>query len=381
MKASPALVRRAALFTPVLLGVLDALLVHGRDVGPGMGAGLGAAVALLARRRWPAVVFLATLPGLYLGYVWFAPLIALYTMASTRGRDWLLAVAGALFAVAHFVPYPVSELAGHSHREIALAAVDTCGAVAVPLALGLLVRTRRELAAGMAVLRSSRAGERRLLADQVLAAERARLAREMHDVVAHQVGLISMQAGALQLTTDDPRAGESARTIRELSARTLDELRDMVGVLRGGADPDRGTDGDGDGARPAPRPRLRDVPRMIGQSGLDVAYRNDVPADAPLSTGVERTAYRTVQEALTNARRYAPAAHVHVVIALEGDGEALRIEVRNGPSAPGRAPRCETGGGHGLVGLKERAHDVGGTLEAHPTSDRGFLVSALLPLG
>ncbi|MGW7101543.1 sensor histidine kinase [Streptomyces sp. NPDC054838] len=372
MKASPARMRWACLITPVLLGVVDALLVHGRDVGLGLGVALGAAVALVARRRLPVPVFLATLPGLYLGYVWLAPLIALYTVASTRRRPWLLAAAGALFAVAHFLPYPVADLAGHSPREIALAATDACTAVAVPLALGLLARTRRELIENLAVLHGSRAGERRLLADQVLAAERARLAREMHDVVAHQVGLISMQAGALHLTTDDPQVGERARTIRELSARTLDELRHMVGVLR---------EADGGSTGPAPRPRLEDVSRMIGQSGLDVAYRNDIPEDARLSTGVERTAYRTVQEALTNARRYAPAAHVDVLLALEGDGGALRVEVRNGPSAPSEVPQCGTGGGHGLVGLKERVHDVGGTLEAHPTSDRGFLVSALLPLG
>ncbi|MFF4365443.1 sensor histidine kinase [Streptomyces sp. NPDC001594] len=372
MKASSARVRWACLITPVLLGLVDALLVHGRDVGPGMAAGLVAAVVLAARRRRPTVVFLATLPGLYLGYVWFAPLIALYTVASTRRGHWRLAVAGVLFAVAHFVPYPVAELAAHSPRETALAVIDTCGAVAVPLALGLLARTRAELVAGLAALQSSRAAERQLLAEQVAAGERARLAREMHDVVAHQVGLISMQAGALELTTDDPQAQERARTIRELSARTLDELRHMVGVLRGT---------DGGRARPGPRPRLEDVSRMIGQSGLDVAYRNEIPEDTRLSTGVERAAYRTVQEALTNARRYAPAARVHVVLALEGDGRTLRIEVRNGPSAPGEVPPCGSGGGHGLVGLKERAHDVGGTLEARPTSDCGFLVSALLPVG
>uniref|UniRef100_A0AAU2JLB4 histidine kinase n=1 Tax=Streptomyces sp. NBC_00049 TaxID=2903617 RepID=A0AAU2JLB4_9ACTN len=370
MIASPPWARWACLFLPVLLGVVDALLVHGRDIGTGMFAGLAAAAALPARTRFPVAAFLATLPGVYLGYVWFAPLIALYSVAAARSRARVLVVSGALFAVSHFLPYPVGDLGERSPRETALALIDACGAMVVPLALGLLARTRRELVENLAELRSSRAGERRLLADQVLAAERARLAREMHDVVAHQVGLISMQAGALQLTTEDPLVHERARTIRELSARTLDELRHMVGVLRG-ADAAPGS---------TPRARLRDVSRMVGQSGLDVAYRNDVPEDARVPVGVERVAYRTVQEALTNAGRYAPAARVQVLLALEGDGDALRVEVRNGPSAQSGAAQRGTGGGHGLVGLKERAHDVGGTLEAHPTSDCGFLVRARLPL-
>ncbi|MFK0257568.1 sensor histidine kinase [Streptomyces sp. NPDC090445] len=361
--------RMACLIAPVPLGMLDALLVHGGDVGVGLGMGLGAAVVMLARRRFPVVTLLATLPGMYLGYVWIAPIIALYTVASLRRPPGLLALTGALFAVAHFLPFPVGGLAEHSAREIALAAVDTLGATVIPLGLGLLARTRRELAANLGELRGSQARERRLLTDRVLAEERARLAREMHDVVAHQVGLINLQAGALQVISTDPGAQEGARTIRELSGRTLDELRYMVGVLRSAEAGD-----------PALQAQLADVPRLIGQSGLDIAYRNDVPQGTYLPEGVERAAYRTVQEALTNAGRYAPAAHIQVVLGLEGDGEALRVEVRNGPSEQRGERPCRAGGGYGLVGLKERAHSVGGTLEAHPTSDRGFLVTARLPV-
>ncbi|MFI6049743.1 sensor histidine kinase [Streptomyces violascens] len=361
--------RQAPVVLPVLLGLVDALLVHGRDIGLGMAAGVFAAVALVARRRTPVVGFLATLPGLYLGYVWFAPLIALYTVAATRVQHGLLVVFGGLFAVARFLPYPLAEISQASSREIGLAVIDTCGAVAVPVALGLLARTRRELLANLRVLQSSRAAERRLLSDKVRAEERARLAREMHDVVAHQVGLISMKAGALQFTTADAEAKEDARDIRELSSRTLDELRHMVGVLRA---EDSGT------LEIAPPLRLSDVPRMIARSELDVAYRNEVPPEMPLPEAVERAAYRTVQEALTNAGRYAPAARILIRLTLEES--ALRVEVRSGPAGPGGIPQPRAGGGHGLAGLKERAHSVGGTLEAGPTSDRGFLVSALLPL-
>lgn len=371
LRAGPLSGQRACLIMPVLLGLLDALLVHGSDIGFGLYTGLAAAAVLVLRRRLPVLVFLVTLPGLYLGYVWFAPLIALYTVAALRREPWLLTAAGVLFATAHFLPYPFVGLTD-GPRETALAAIDTCGAVAIPLALGLLARTRGELITNLAALHRSQASERRLLADQVLATERARLAREMHDVVAHQVGLISMQAGALQLTTEDPKAQEDARTIRELSARTLEELRHMVGVLR-----EHGVD-TVDGPH---RPRLAKVPEMIGRSGLDVAYRNDVPDGVRLPDAVESAAYRTVQEALTNARRYAPTAHVHVLLTLEEHGDSLRVEVRNGPPLSEERPKRGIGSGYGLVGLRERAHSVGGTLEAHPTSDRGFLISASLPLG
>ncbi|WP_449347306.1 sensor histidine kinase [Streptomyces xanthochromogenes] len=360
--------RRSLLVLPVLLGLMDALLVHGRDVGVEMGAGLMSAVALLGRRRAPVMTFVAALPGLYLGYVWFAPLIALYTVAAAGMSHGLLAVVAALFAAARFLPYPVAHLAEASPREIGLAVIDTCGAVALPLAVGLLARTRSELIGNLSVLRRSRASERRLLADQVRAGERARLAREMHDVVAHQVGLISMRAAALQFTTSDPEAREDARDIRELSSRTLDELRHMVGVLR---------TADG-AAAPASPPRLADIAPMIERSGLDVSCPAPLPEDTRLPEDVERAAYRTVQEALTNARRYAATARITVRLALEGP--ALRVEVRNGPAAPAPAPPSRLGGGHGLKGLRERAHAVGGTLETGPTADGGFLVSALFPL-
>ncbi|MFI1970397.1 sensor histidine kinase [Streptomyces cinnamoneus] len=358
----------AAVVAPALLAAGDALLVNGVEPGLQLWVSLLAAVALLWRLRFPVTAFLAGLPGMYLSYIWLAPMIALYTVAARRPRRWLLACTGLLMAAAQFVPYPLSDLSLSHRRETAVNLVDAFVVAATPIALGLLTRTRRELAERLDELTRSRAREDRLLADRVLATERARLAREMHDVVAHQVSLISLQAGAVQISTDDTRARAGARTIRELSVRTLDELRHMVGILRAaGADTEELT----------PQPRLADLPRLIELSALDVSYENRCEPDAERSEAVERAAFRTVQEALTNVRKHAPGSKVRVRVGEEPAG--LVVEVRNGP-ADAAVPAPELpGGGHGLVGLRERAQSLGGTLEAHATREGGFVVRARFP--
>ncbi|MEV0261663.1 histidine kinase [Streptomyces sp. NPDC050617] len=367
-----------AIVVPVLLALADAVLVNGVDLGLELGVSLAAAAVLLWRRRFPVAVFAATLPGIYIGYIWFAPMIALYTVAARRTDRRLLAAAGVLLVLAHFLPYPLSELTWDEPRQTALAMVDACVSAAAPVALGLLTRTRRELAARLAELTRSRAREDRLLADQVVATERARLAREMHDVVAHQVSLISLQAGAVQISTADPTAHDGARTIRELCVRTLDELRHLVGILRAAG---------GDAEELAPQPRLADLPRLIEVSALDVAYEHgeedegDEGGTAPAARypeAVQRAAFRTVQEALTNVRKHAPGARVRVRVG-EPDGARLLVEIRNGPADAKLPAPGLPGGGHGLVGLRERAQSLGGTLEAHPTDEGGFVVRAEFP--
>ncbi|MFF4408695.1 sensor histidine kinase [Streptomyces sp. NPDC001262] len=357
----------APVVAPMLFATADALLVNGTAPSLALWLSLLAAVVLLWRRRFPVAVFLVTLPGLHIGYIWFAPLIALYTIAVRRPDRRLLLGTGLLLAVAHFVPYPASQWG--SARQTGLSAADALVNAATPIALGLLVRTRRELADRLDELTSSRAREDRLLADQVLATERARLAREMHDVVAHQVSLISLQAGAVQVSTDDSRARAGAGTIRELSVRTLDELRHMVGILRAaGADTEELT----------PQPRLADLPRLIELSALDVAFEDVTAPDARRSEAVERAAFRTVQEALTNVRKHAPGSKVLVRVAEER-GRGLLVEVRNGPADSAVPAPGLPGGGHGLVGLRERAQSLGGTLEAHTTEEGGFVVRARFP--
>nr|WP_244410308.1 histidine kinase [Streptomyces albofaciens] len=370
--------------------MVDAFLVNGLDMGLELGVSLVAAAALLLRRRLPLTVFLITLPGLYIGYIWFAPMIALFTLAAFRAGRVRLGVCAVLLIAAHFFPYPLSDLDPGAHRENIQVLIDATVTSAAPIALGLLVRTRRELAARVADLTHSLRREDRLIAERVLATERARLAREMHDVVAHQVSLISLQAGAVQVSTGEEAVRESARTIRELSVRTLEELRHMVGILRAAGG------GTADARELAPQPDLAELPRLIEMSALDVDYEHEVPDGACGTKAVERAAFRTVQEALTNVRKHAPGARVRIRVAAVRDGQAadgeggdggpekprgLRVEVRNGPPDASAPAPALPGGGHGLVGLRERAQSLGGLLEAGHTADGGFLVRAEFPGG
>lgn len=389
----------APLAVPVLLAIADAMLVNGVELDLEVGVSMVAAAALLVRRRFPLLVFLFTLPGLYIGYIWFAPMIALYTLAARRPGRARLGACALLLIAAHFFPYPISDFELTAYRENTLVLIDASVTSAAPIALGLLVRTRRELASRVEDLTRSLRREDRLLADRVKTTERARLAREMHDVVAHQVSLISLQAGAVQVSTEDAEARAGARTIRELSVRTLEELRHMVGVLRADG-------GEAAEARDlAPQPDLEELPRLIEMSALDVTYERGVVAGAGGANGaktVERAAFRTVQEALTNVRKHAPGAQVRVRVdpvdtvrraamdGVEADGAAaaaedgrtaqgLRVEIRNGPPDATATVPALPGGGHGLVGLRERAQSLGGTLEARRTSDGGFVVRAEFP--
>ncbi|GAA2296742.1 histidine kinase [Streptomyces violaceusniger] len=394
--------RWGSLIVPVLLAIADALLVNGVTLGLELNVSLVAAAALLVRRKLPALVFLVTLPGILIGYVWFAPMIALYTVARLRPDRRLLGISALLLAAAHFIPWPVSDFEPTAYRENTLTLIDACVTSVGPIALGLLVRTRGELAARIEDLTRSRRHADELIAEQVLSTERARLAREMHDVVAHQVSLISLQAGAVQISAEDAKAREGARTIRELSVRTLDELRHMVGILRAAG---------GDHEELTPQPRLADLPRLIELSALDVDFETDSATQRPgHSEAVERAAFRIVQEALTNVRKHAPGARVTVRVndaegagteaargaaheapngaaheAAHGAAQAaeetrgLRVEVRNGPPDASAVAPGLPGGGHGLVGLRERAQLLGGTLEAGPTEEGGFVVRADFP--
>lgn len=328
-------------------------------------------------------------------------MIALYTVALLRPNHRLLGISALLLAAAHFIPWPVSDFEPTAYRENTLTLIDACVTSVGPIALGLLVRTRGELAARIEDLTRSRRHADELIAEQVLSTERARLAREMHDVVAHQVSLISLQVGAVQISAEDAKAREGARTIRELSVRTLDELRHMVGILRAAG---------GDHEELTPQPRLADLPRLIELSALNVSFEADDATRRPgHPEAVERAAFRIVQEALTNVRKHAPGARVTVRVndAEETEGAAqtatedaapsaapsaaqgtaekaeetrgLRVEVRNGPPDASAVAPGLPGGGHGLVGLRERAQLLGGTLEAGPTEEGGFVVRADFP--
>jgi signal transduction histidine kinase len=240
---------------------------------------------------------------------------------------------------------------------------------AVPVLAGVVVRTRRGNTERLAVQERRHEGERAVLE------ERQRIARELHDVVAHHMSVIAIQAEAAPYKAPDPpkELVESFAEIRASALSGLNELRRVLGVLRSEA-PDT-----------APQPGLDDLDGLLESArGAGVTVTAGVTGTPrPLPAGVDLSAYRIVQEALSNAMRHAPGAPVQVKL-YYGDA-ALVVEVRN-TSPPGARGPAENdggvgeGGGHGIIGMRERATMLGGHLQAGPTEKGEFLVTAALPL-
>ncbi|MFF7971163.1 histidine kinase [Streptomyces sp. NPDC007905] len=327
-----------------------------------------AAFALALRRRLPLTTFVLTLPTALVTDAVFATLAALYTLSSHSRHRVLLAGCALTYAIIDFLPWPwttlrATELAG-THNVLHL--IYSVATAAAPVFLGQLVQARRELSLRLTQITEARETERLLTAQSVLAKERAQLAREMHDVVSHQVSLIAVQAGALQVSSRDTETRNGAATIRRLSVQTLDELRHMVSVLR--ASGSRATE-------LTPQPSLADLQRLVSGSGMEAELKTDLPEDLPPT--VQRAVYRTVQEALTNVRKHAPGATATVRI-HHADG-SIRATVTN--TAPTRPPLPLPGAHHGLVGLRQRAELLGGTITAGPTPDGGYELRLELPTG
>ena len=351
----------------LFLAVLDVWLVIPKDAASySIWLSAIAVAAMVMRRHVPFLAVLVTVPGFMTGWSQLAAMIALGSLATKhRLLSWRIIVGIILVFLCGYVRWPLSEFYSLSWQEHLLNVIWAVIIAGMPVAIGQLITARQELSERIRELASSREREKKLLAETVRAAERAELAREMHDVVSHQVTLIAMQAGALQVSADGTTA-EAARTIRELSTRTLEELRNLVGVLRSGdaaEDTQPGLD------------ELDDLVRNFRDDAVPVAL--DVKAEPDdLPRSVSHAVYRTVQEALTNVRKHAAGARASVQVLAEQD--TLVVEVRNG-RAMSRKPSLPSGG-HGLIGLKERAGLLGGTFSAGPTSEGGFRVSATYPL-
>src|SRR4051794_447329 len=334
----------------------------------GLVVSLLAALALTVRRRWPFFTFALMLPALFGADVLVAPLAALYSVAATsRSRVAVLSCA-VIVALGRFLPWPLDlqDIAAELRHLTPL--IFATLYAAAPVALGILVSTRRELSQRLEQLTAGRQRLQQLVSETVIAQERASLAREMHDVVSHKVSLIAVQAGALRVTAQDPGVRDSADTIRKLSVQTLEELRHMVGVLR--------ADG-GHVPQLAPQPGLPDVPRLIRDSGLDAPAALEEVGDRRWPESIERAVYRTVQEALTNVSKHAPGAPVTVRITPSCDG--LQVAVRNGPSAMPPPTSHLPGGRHGLRARRGRAELLGGFVPAAPPEEGGSLVGATFP--
>jgi signal transduction histidine kinase len=310
---------------------------------------LTALVASAATMLWIAGGFtgVGTVPGGVLVYI-----LCLYAVA-VRCEAWVVTTAGILTAVGAIF------IQGQPPSTAILVA-------ALPVLAGVVVRTRRGNTQRLAVQERRHEGERALLE------ERQRIARELHDVVAHHMSVIAIQAEAAPYKTPDPpkELVESFAEIRASALSGLNELRRVLGVLRSEAP---GT---------APQPGLDDLDGLLESArSAGVAVTAGVSGTPrPLPAGVDLSAYRIVQEALSNAMRHAPGAAVQVRLHY-GDA-ALVVTIRNDlPPVPAdRDGGAGEGGGHGIIGMRERATMLGGHLQAGPTEKGEFLVTAALPL-
>ncbi|MFG1867731.1 sensor histidine kinase [Micromonospora arborensis] len=325
----------------------------------------GWAAGMLRTRRWP--LFLAAAVGWLVLAAAAAGVVASYQAGlRLRGRRLAGFLAGAAVVLAGGVLIGlevggVRRMTTAASGNVLMLAVCLVG---LPLVFGLWVRARRDTLAALRDRAERLEREQEARADRVRAEERTRIAREMHDVVAHRVSLMVVQAGALEVTALDPATVEAAALIRTTGRQALTDLREVLGVLRQAGPtvvPERGLDA---------------LDELIGESrtaGLRVSRRDEGVA-AALPATVGRTAYRVVREALTNVRKHAGDAETVVCLRYLPDG--LEVLVRNGPSEGGTTL---PGAGQGLLGLRERVELLGGRLEARPV-DGGFLVRALIPL-
>ncbi|WP_405869157.1 sensor histidine kinase [Streptomyces sp. NBC_00005] len=266
------------------------------------------------------------------------------------------------------VPYVVTALVSdHPTTQVAAVLVATFAAAAAATGIAQQVRST-----ALAHSATERAFADTLL-EHAARGERARIARELHDVVAHHISMIAVQAENARLTTAGLPAEGATRflAIGDTARTALTEMRRLLGVLREDA---QGTD---TGVRRRPQPGLGQLLELLDESRDAAGSRTRLIVSGPvaaLDPGIEVTAYRIVQEALTNARRHAPGAAVDVE--LRYGAEELAVRVRdNGPG-----PAASGSPGHGLLGMRERTATVGGTLHIGPAPGGGFLVEARLPV-
>lgn len=333
-----------------------------------IGVVCGAPVLFARRRLWPLFVVAAL--GWIAFLIWPALVVASYYVGSTFRRRLELGVYVAATGVASAIAAVVSFAIG-GYREymsyLPNAVIALLVYVGLPLVAGLWVGARRQLVESLRERAERAEREQAARSDRARTEERARIAREMHDVVAHRVSLIVLHAGALEVSAKDPQTAETADLIRTTGREALADLRTVLGVLRS-QDPvaDKTL---------APQPVLDDLDRLLEQSrsvGIDVRHEN-VGSVRALPVTVERTAYRVVQEALTNVHKHAGAVRASVVLTYTPS--QLEVVVSNEPGGATPMPAS----GFGLVGLAERVSLVGGALSSEARPDGGFVVRATLP--
>jgi signal transduction histidine kinase len=361
-----------------LFAVIFALLAVGgwlespTPPGPGwlftvdVAAGAVGCAAVWLRRRWPVglalfLIALATFSETVAG----AMVVGLFTVAIHRPPRTTAAVF-ALSVLAALVYAVLRPEPGTPSLILFLVGVIIQGAV---VGWGLFIHFRRQLVESLRDRAVRAETEAQLRAEQAQQRARDEIAREMHDVLGHRLSLLSVHAGALEFRPDAPaeEVARAATVIRENAHQALQDLREVIGVLRAPVGE-------------LPQPTLADVAQLVaesGRAGMRVALRDETRGAVPDLAG--RTAYRVVQEALTNARKHASGAEVLVHLA-GSPGNGLTVEVRNQPvPAPAPGSANDPGAGQGLVGLAERVALANGRLEHGPTGGGGWRLAAWLP--
>ncbi|MGW4308630.1 sensor histidine kinase [Streptomyces californicus] len=331
--------------------------------------GAVACCALWLRRRWPvglavALTVLSAVEPVAAG----ALLVALFSLAVHRPFKPVAIVGALALALVPLQPFLRPDPTTGYLASVIFGAL----LILLVISWGMAVRSRRQLVVTLRERAHRAEAEAELRAEQAQRLAREAIAREMHDVLAHRLTLLSVHAGALEFRPDAPAAevGRAAGVIRDSAHEALQDLREIIGVLRGPGDADEGH---------RPQPTLATLDALVAESrlaGMKVALDNRVtdPGEAPAATG--RTVYRIAQECLTNARKHAPGTEVSLTVD-GGPGEGLTVVVEN--PAPTEPFERVPGSGQGLIGLTERATLAGGALEHGPTKDGGFAVRARLP--
>jgi signal transduction histidine kinase len=368
---------------PLVLVLIAAALAEGHwspdseGLSPlGVIAAVGIAVPLLWRHRAPQVVLALVVAGVFACMATLKPgwtvvavsAVAIYSVALHGDRLRTLGTAGCVLAVTVAVMTLFSDRSLFSYD-----ALTRVGVLLIALVLGDAVRSRRTIEVAAAQREAERARRAHTESERRLADERLRIAREVHDVVAHAMVAINVQAGvAAHVLHKRPGQAESALTeIKRVSGAALDDLRATLGLLR-----------DEHAAAPvAPTRVLSGVPELAAPLRA-AGVRVDVDLDGPeerVTSPVGAAAYRIVQEALTNVLRHADASSAAVRVAI--GAHLVEIDVRNDSVVPATDPPAgSTGAGNGLRGMAERAEALGGRVEAGRLPDGGWQVHAVLPL-
>jgi signal transduction histidine kinase len=333
--------------------------------------GTAVCATLWVRRRHPVeVAIVAVVAAAFFAMAGGAALVAIFNAAIRASRRALVAIVALSLVTLAIFPllYPSG---GAWWSQMLFGSL----LIAVALGWGLFTRARREVIRSLRERAERLEAEQRLQLEQAREAERRRIAREMHDVLAHRLSLLSVHAGALEFRPDaaPEEVAEAAGVIRETAQTALQELRDVIGVLR---------DETEERAVQPPQPTLAQLPALIEESreaGMHIRTSMDASLDDQLPASLGRTAYRVVQEGLTNARKHAPAAAVEVSISVP-EGPSLVVEVvsRSAVGVPAAGGSLE-GSGAGLVGLAERVSLAGGELEHGLDGDGDFVLRATLP--